>query len=615
VAPGRWEVVIRTLAAVDPIVIGAGLVAALAVVVALMIGIRARRRRKAAATTEAALRFELSTLETRAATLAAGEREAAWSTRALADALDRSLAQTDEALAAVATLEAEAAGRERELDALRDELRATGADLAGARRDLDAAGVQIANLETEIAALHSDDLTQRISDLEAQLGDARSAVATHAAEARELRHRLDVAEGTLAEPGTDGAPRHADLLARISQLEDALAAAEPSNDDGSDRRLAAALAELDLLRASMTRTVTESSGLRDEVADLRAQVAALRAAAATAEADAARLRHESGAARGELDRLRSAADSARQEADTRVAAAAARIAEVESAARTGTHDAATLVAREARIADLEQRLAGVMAARSAELRALNEKIAAMERLYVDVELRDRRIAALEEELKDTAESRDAALAELVRLEAEAVDLRAAAAAASASLERLGGIERDLIAARAHIDELEQQVAGTALGEEVARLRASLAAERDRADRAVQRAALAEPQDPTYAAYDRRLRERVAEAVDSATEALRGRIERLQAVVAEKERRLAILGGAPEPAPSGPDDLTRIRGIGPKIASILQGLGVTTFREIAEFTDDDVDRVGSMLPVYGRRIVDDDWIGQARALAR
>jgi len=594
VAPGRWEVVVRTLAAVDPIVIGTGLLAVLAVVVALMIGIRARRRRKAAATTEAALRFELSTLETRAATLAAGEREAAWSTRALADALDRSLAQTDEALAAVATLEAEAAGRERELDALRDELRATGADLAGARRDLDAAGVQIANLETEIAALHSDDLTQRISDLEAQLGDARSAVATHAAEARELRHRLDVAEGTLAEPGTDGAPRHADLLARISQLEDALA---------------------DLLRASMTRTVTESSGLRDEVADLRAQVAALRAGAATAEADAARLRHESGAARGELDRLRSAADSARQEADTRVAAAAARIAEVESAARTGTHDAATLVAREARIADLEQRLAGVMAARSAELRALNEKIAAMERLYVDVELRDRRIAALEEELKDTAESRDAALAELVRLEAEAVDLRAAAAAASASLERLGGIERDLIAARAHIDELEQQVAGTALGEEVARLRASLAAERDRADRAVQRAALAEPQDPTYAAYDRRLRERVAEAVDSATEALRGRIERLQAVVAEKERRLAILGGAPEPAPSGPDDLTRIRGIGPKIASILQGLGVTTFREIAEFTDDDVDRVGSMLPVYGRRIVDDDWIGQARALAR
>jgi predicted flap endonuclease-1-like 5' DNA nuclease len=84
-------------------------------------------------------------------------------------------------------------------------------------------------------------------------------------------------------------------------------------------------------------------------------------------------------------------------------------------------------------------------------------------------------------------------------------------------------------------------------------------------------------------------------------------------VVEKERRIAALVERPA-APEGPDDLTRIRGIGPKIAAILHGLGITTFRDIAAFTDDDVHRVGAHMPVYAGRIIDDDWIGQARTFA-
>ena len=43
-------------------------------------------------------------------------------------------------------------------------------------------------------------------------------------------------------------------------------------------------------------------------------------------------------------------------------------------------------------------------------------------------------------------------------------------------------------------------------------------------------------------------------------------------------------GAPalvaKPAPSGPDDLTRIEGIGPKISGLLQAAGITTFAQLA-----------------------------------
>jgi predicted flap endonuclease-1-like 5' DNA nuclease len=117
---------------------------------------------------------------------------------------------------------------------------------------------------------------------------------------------------------------------------------------------------------------------------------------------------------------------------------------------------------------------------------------------------------------------------------------------------------------------------------------------------------------TYAEWDRLLRERVATAVESATAPLLERIARLRVVVEEKELLISRFTSPPER--TGPDDLTLIRGIGPKIRDILHGMGITEFRRIAEFTDQDVELVGAALPVYGRRILDDRWIEQARELA-
>ena len=73
---------------------------------------------------------------------------------------------------------------------------------------------------------------------------------------------------------------------------------------------------------------------------------------------------------------------------------------------------------------------------------------------------------------------------------------------------------------------------------------------------------------------------------------------------------AAAGGASEKGEA--DDLQQIKGIGPKIAGILQELGIQRFEQIAVWTPEKVDRVNERLRFKGR-IEREEWIPQARAL--
>jgi predicted flap endonuclease-1-like 5' DNA nuclease len=63
-----------------------------------------------------------------------------------------------------------------------------------------------------------------------------------------------------------------------------------------------------------------------------------------------------------------------------------------------------------------------------------------------------------------------------------------------------------------------------------------------------------------------------------------------------------------------DDLTRIKGVGPKLADLLASLGVTSFAQVAGWTDADIDRIDTKLGRFEGRIRRDDWREQARLLA-
>ena len=77
---------------------------------------------------------------------------------------------------------------------------------------------------------------------------------------------------------------------------------------------------------------------------------------------------------------------------------------------------------------------------------------------------------------------------------------------------------------------------------------------------------------------------------------------------------------PAPAPAAPaqaaggDDLTRIKGVGPKLAAQLRELGVTSFAQIAAWDEADIDRVDAQLGRFQGRIRRDAWPQQARFLA-
>lgn len=63
-----------------------------------------------------------------------------------------------------------------------------------------------------------------------------------------------------------------------------------------------------------------------------------------------------------------------------------------------------------------------------------------------------------------------------------------------------------------------------------------------------------------------------------------------------------------------DDLTRLKGVGPKLSGLLRSLGVSTFAQVASWTDEDIDRIDAQLGNFSGRIRRDNWPEQARFLA-
>jgi predicted flap endonuclease-1-like 5' DNA nuclease len=97
---------------------------------------------------------------------------------------------------------------------------------------------------------------------------------------------------------------------------------------------------------------------------------------------------------------------------------------------------------------------------------------------------------------------------------------------------------------------------------------------------------------------------------------------------------AVASAAPAPAPAAPaapaamarpaalpaahggapDDLKRLKGVGPKLEALLHSLGVYHFDQIAAWTPNEVAWMDEHLEGFRGRVTRDDWVGQARILA-
>jgi predicted flap endonuclease-1-like 5' DNA nuclease len=128
------------------------------------------------------------------------------------------------------------------------------------------------------------------------------------------------------------------------------------------------------------------------------------------------------------------------------------------------------------------------------------------------------------------------------------------------------------------------------------LRTELARTRARVEE-LEAATAGKPEDPLPLAIDPDLEQK-----------LRGRINELEAAL--------VNARAASSAPALPEnaDLKLVKGIGPKIAKLLKAHGVTEIRQIAEWSDEDIDQVARKIGIQAARIRKDDWVGSAKRLS-
>ena len=80
-------------------------------------------------------------------------------------------------------------------------------------------------------------------------------------------------------------------------------------------------------------------------------------------------------------------------------------------------------------------------------------------------------------------------------------------------------------------------------------------------------------------------------------------------------KVAAPAAAPKAAQKAADDLTLLKGVGPKMAANLKDQGVTSFADIAGWDDAKIDQMDEALGGLPGRIRRDDWVGQAKTLAK
>lgn len=78
-----------------------------------------------------------------------------------------------------------------------------------------------------------------------------------------------------------------------------------------------------------------------------------------------------------------------------------------------------------------------------------------------------------------------------------------------------------------------------------------------------------------------------------------------------------VAAAPEPTPAAPaaDDLTRMKGVGPRLGEKLNSVGITSFAQLAALTPEEASALDAKLGDFQGRIHRDRWIEQASFLAK
>jgi predicted flap endonuclease-1-like 5' DNA nuclease len=188
-------------------------------------------------------------------------------------------------------------------------------------------------------------------------------------------------------------------------------------------------------------------------------------------------------------------------------------------------------------------------------------------------------------------------------ELEGSELERLKRALGRSEDRQRALQRDLDVVKAELATAAERYATLARSHETLQaqhesLRSLVAVRADRI-RELEQAVSARDADKT------RLADEHAAALAALAAAQRQELDQLRA---DHQRQLER-----QPAKKAPDDLRRIRGIGPKFAKALAAAGVVSFRQIAAWTEAEIAEISKVLKVHPARIAKDGWVASAAAL--
>ena len=436
----------------------------------------------------------------------------------------------------------------------RREIERAQSELAAAGRELE----RLAGTERELrrdldaSATTIDALRTEIESHTRGLKEARQSREALRQQTAQLTGELETAKARWAE-ASSAVEGLAERDREVRMLTESIA--------GIAGRLDQAIAARNVAEADRTRAVLQLETLAQQVRDTAAAARADRERAdasrtlqAAAITDLKRQLSESVAAKASTELERAADRHGRTRAEQRAAELEARIRQSE-------------VAHQQALADLQADL-GSARAQAERLEPLRRQVEDREALVRSIAReRDDATAGLirrERELLDSVEALQTRIGELLRLEPA---LRRAEADLEQARVRLAEVERE----RGRIHTAQERAAA-----QIASLRSEV---RDRDARF------------RLLLTDRR----------ATVEASQGEVARLKDMVSASRRR----GAGPS------DDLKRISGIGPSLERILRKQGVHSFRQIALWTEADIERISGELGVFRNRIQRDGWIDQAR----
>ncbi len=206
-------------------------------------------------------------------------------------------------------------------------------------------------------------------------------------------------------------------------------------------------------------------------------------------------------------------------------------------------------------------------------------------------------AALAAELEQTKRVLATKLADLRGFQTERETLLARIAERDARIQRLeAGSTTDVPRLRTQIGDLEAELS-------VAKAEASRAAQLDAELSALR--AHSRRLDASLSELEARVRE-----LDAALELERGKLAERDARVRALEAEAESLAWAPALA----DDLTRIKGIGPKFRDALAAAGVKSYSQIAGWGEAEIAEIAAKLRIQPNRIQREGWVEAAKALA-